>query len=336
METGNEVKSPETVRYQRRRRLPGVELRSVFDSSRCYRFYSTGFEFLVPTTWRGEVWHQRRKGILEPGWVLAAHPGDVFASERVLQAGSWHSLTIDADALAELVCDRARWDRVRLRPFALMSPPLRTQLSVVMQAIQSAPMEDVRSALRSFLAAVACELGEGDALAARTDLPSRAAERFACFRGESSGCVPLAELASETGQSRFQALRAFKRRFGLAPHAYQLRVRLGLAQKSLRDGIPPAHVAAELGFVDQSHFTRHFKQLVGVTPARYVRGIIQTPTAPRNLPPATSRNLQVPTFARSLQTPTTARSLQTQAAAPPWSLPHPSRGPHTSHRSKTG
>ena len=119
--------------------------------------------------------HLARRGLAPSGergsssraGCLAAHPGDVFASRRVLQAGSWSSLTIDPDALTELVGDRARWDRVRLRPFAQLSPHLRTQLSAVMQAIQSAPMDDVRTALRSFLAAVACELGKGNALAAR-------------------------------------------------------------------------------------------------------------------------------------------------------------------------
>src|SRR3954469_2666088 len=93
-ETGSKAKSPETIRYQRRLRLPGVELRTIFDSSRSYLFYSTGFEFLVPITWSGEIWHHRRKARLEPGSILAAHPGDVYASKRVLQAGSWHSLTI--------------------------------------------------------------------------------------------------------------------------------------------------------------------------------------------------------------------------------------------------
>jgi AraC-like DNA-binding protein len=287
MGSPNEIKSPETVRYQRRKRLPGVELRSVFDSSRCYRFYSTGFEFLVPVTWRGEVWHQRRTGILEPGWVLSAHPGDVFASERILQPGSWHSLTVEADALASLVDTPAAWQRIRLRPFAVLSPCLRTYLVAAIEAIQSAPMDTVEEALRGFLNVAAPELGEPDLPAAPcpNGLPSRAAERFACFRSETPGSVRLSALASETGKSRFQALRAFKRRFGLAPHAYQMRVRLGLAQKSLRAGVPPADVAAELGFVDQSHFTRHFKQLVGVTPARYVRGIIPTPTAPKSWPP---------------------------------------------------
>jgi AraC family transcriptional regulator len=30
-----------------------------------------------------------------------------------------------------------------------------------------------------------------------------------------------------------------------------------------------AEVATEVGFSDQSHFTRHFKRLVGVTPRRF-------------------------------------------------------------------
>ena len=148
--------------------------------------------------------------------------------------------------------------------------------------MRSAPMDAVIVNLRDLLAIVAIELAEAEMPAVLPPgLPSRAAERFACFRSASNGSVPLTELASETGLSRFQAMRAFKRRFGLPPAAYQLRVRLGVAQKSLREGMPPADVAAELGFVDQSHFTRHFKRLVGVTPARYVRDIIPTPTAPK-------------------------------------------------------
>jgi AraC-like DNA-binding protein len=280
--TNGEVKSPETIRYQRRRQLPGIELRTVFDSSDCYLFYSTGFEFFVPSSWRGEVWHQRRKAILEPGGVLAAHPGDVFASQSVLRSGSWDSLTIDARAVAELAGERAAWDRVRLRPFSRLSPRLGGCLRAVVRSLQSDPIDCVLANLRSFLGVVADELVEAETPGVATPgLPSRAAERFACFRSEIPASVPLAELATETGLSRFQAVRTFKRRFGLPPQAYQLRVRLGVAQKQLREGMPPALVAAELGFVDQSHFTRHFKRFVGVTPGRYARDIIPTPTVPK-------------------------------------------------------
>ena len=91
------------------------------------------------------------------------------------------------------------------------------------------------------------------------------------LEADQSGQIDLATLAHEVGLSRFAALRAFKRQFGLPPHAYRLQMRLGLARKSLRRGLKPAEVAAEYGFVDQSHLTRHFRRLFGITPAEYAR-----------------------------------------------------------------
>jgi hypothetical protein len=161
--TGSEVRSPETVRLQQRRQLPGVELRTVFDSSRRYWFCSSGFEFLVPLTWRGEVWHQGRMEVIGPGSMLAAHPGDRFASKRVLLSGSWDLLTVDASALPELGGDRAVWEHVRLRPFSLLSPRLGNLFQAIAQSLQSDLMEIVRANLRSFLATVASELVEADA-----------------------------------------------------------------------------------------------------------------------------------------------------------------------------
>jgi AraC-like DNA-binding protein len=81
--------------------------------------------------------------------------------------------------------------------------------------------------------------------------------------------IDLESLAAKAGLSRFQALRAFKRRYGLPPHAYQLCLRIARARSMLNAGAPPADVAARCGFVDQSHFTRHFKRHLGVTPMQY-------------------------------------------------------------------
>jgi hypothetical protein len=162
--TGSDVRSPEMVRHQRRRELPGVELRTVFDSSRRYWFYSSGFDFLVPVTWRGEVWHQGRTEVLESGSVLAAHPGDRFASKRVMQPGSWDLLTVDPNALAALGGDRAAWERIRLRPFSRVSPRLGTLFQAVAESLQSDLLECVQANLRTLVAAVTSELVDRDAV----------------------------------------------------------------------------------------------------------------------------------------------------------------------------
>ncbi|ANZ21221.1 Helix-turn-helix domain [Streptomyces noursei ATCC 11455] len=49
--------------------------------------------------------------------------------------------------------------------------------------------------------------------------------------------------------------------------------RVELARRLLLDGRTPTAVAAEIGFYDQSHLTRHFKRILGVTPGRYARAV---------------------------------------------------------------
>ncbi|MFD1045805.1 helix-turn-helix transcriptional regulator, partial [Kibdelosporangium lantanae] len=69
-------------------------------------------------------------------------------------------------------------------------------------------------------------------------------------------------------------IRAFTRRFGIPPHLYLTGRRVEMARELLLSGIPAATVAAEVGFYDQSHLTRHFKRMLGISPARYARSRI--------------------------------------------------------------
>ena len=84
--------------------------------------------------------------------------------------------------------------------------------------------------------------------------------------------VSLECLSRVAGLSRFHLLRAFRDETGLPPHAYLLGVRLREAKSLLLDGVPVARAAQDAGFFDQSHFTRHFKRLVGVPPGQYAPG----------------------------------------------------------------
>lgn len=84
--------------------------------------------------------------------------------------------------------------------------------------------------------------------------------------------ISLDELARQAGVSRFHFARQFRLSTGESPMAYLRRVRIERSKSILqtRDSTI-AEVAARLGFSDQSHFTRIFGRLVGVSPGSFAR-----------------------------------------------------------------
>lgn len=106
-----------------------------------------------------------------------------------------------------------------------------------------------------------------------TAAQARAVARAREFLHEHAVCeVRLEHLSREAGLSPFHLARSFTAHTGVAPHAYQLHLRVGRAKVLLADGVPPAEAAARTGFCDQSHLGRHFRRLVGVTPGAYAHG----------------------------------------------------------------
>lgn len=86
-----------------------------------------------------------------------------------------------------------------------------------------------------------------------------------------AGGLSLEEAAGLLQAHPAHLVRAFSGAFGIAPHQYLVSRRVSLARRLLLDGLPAAEVAVAAGFYDQSHFTRHFKRVVGTTPGRYAR-----------------------------------------------------------------
>lgn len=90
--------------------------------------------------------------------------------------------------------------------------------------------------------------------------------------------VRVDQLAERLGVSVRTVQRLTRRYVGLAPLALVRRYRLQEAAQRARDGaVSPAEIAAELGYVDQSHLTSDFRQVLGLTPAAYLRAARTSP-----------------------------------------------------------
>lgn len=96
----------------------------------------------------------------------------------------------------------------------------------------------------------------------------------ACERLDSdlSGKVALQQIATELGLSVSHFSRAFRVSTGLPPHQWLLRQRVKAAKQlmTVRD-LPLSEIAMSAGFANQSHFTRVFSSMVGVSPGVWRR-----------------------------------------------------------------
>lgn len=85
------------------------------------------------------------------------------------------------------------------------------------------------------------------------------------------GVTRVHTLVKQSGYSHRRFIAQFRRAVGLTPKTYLRIQRLQQALEMLqrRPGIDWSHIAAEMGFVDQSHLIRDFKALTGLTPEQY-------------------------------------------------------------------
>jgi AraC-like DNA-binding protein len=94
------------------------------------------------------------------------------------------------------------------------------------------------------------------------------------IEGRYTHSLRLDGLARDAGVSKYHLLREFRRQVGIAPHAYQVAVRVARSRELLALGLSAVDVARRVGFYDQSAYTRAFKRAAGITPAAYA-GLVQ-------------------------------------------------------------
>lgn len=94
--------------------------------------------------------------------------------------------------------------------------------------------------------------------------------------------LPLEELAQKSGMDRYTLIRKFNRKYNTTPHSWQIMLRVNEAKRMLENGCSISETSLEVGFYDQSHFSRVFKETYGVTPKQFVKSVLTAATKDSN------------------------------------------------------
>ncbi len=83
--------------------------------------------------------------------------------------------------------------------------------------------------------------------------------------------LSVKEIAAIAQISQYHFLRLFKQKMGITLHQYILQRRVERAKALLQHSpLSLADIALRVGFCDQSHLTRAFKRMVGMTPRQFL------------------------------------------------------------------
>jgi AraC-like DNA-binding protein len=212
---------------------------------------------------RLEWWCRGRVWPCGPGSVLLIQPGDVHRDVSRDGPSTLQVVTLPADAVESAT---GKLDRLeprlvagdhRARPFERLHAAVEQRSGRLEMEVAVA---DAIMALR----------GVNQGATARTRPVRRALELLHARLAEP---VTLDELANHAVLDKFHLCRAFRAQIGMPPHAYLTRLRIMRAKALLVRGVRPSDVAPQVGFYDQSQLNRHFRRIVGTTPARYARGV---------------------------------------------------------------
>lgn len=86
--------------------------------------------------------------------------------------------------------------------------------------------------------------------------------------------ITLHDIADIAGLSEFHLQRMFLATCGVSPHAWVLHRRITRARSLLGGRDPIAQIASACGFSSQSHMTRVFKAMTGMTPSAYRKSVV--------------------------------------------------------------
>lgn len=231
-------------------------------------------QFGIGLILRGAQHSHSGRGKVEAGAgdLITVNPGEVHDGAPIGDAGrQWCILYVEpalvAHAIADIVEGRHGW-REFARP-VIRDTTLAQGFRRLYAAATAPPAGAATPGRESLLLALLASSLDLPRSRPPSAVPAAIAQARALIDDDPAAPVSLADLACASGLSRFQVLRGFSQATGMTPHAYQVQRRVALARRLIRLGATLTDAAIASGFADQSHMTRVFVRLYGLTPGVY-------------------------------------------------------------------
>jgi AraC-like DNA-binding protein len=227
-------------------------------------------------TGNGSLGYRRASWRAYDGTVLAVPPDEAHTAEPLRGSGWTYRAMYPSTELMSAALGHADGDPpVFFSQPIYDDPPLARTLAHLHAMLESGTQTlDAEAVLVTALHALVARHGVAPP-AARPDTP---VARIVTTTREYlhtnySRPIKLATLAALCDTSPFHLVRCFTDVVGMPPHAYLTQLRANRARALLLRGERLSGVAYSCGFCDQSHLTRTFKRLFGVTPGSYVAAL---------------------------------------------------------------
>lgn len=207
-----------------------------------------------------------------PGSLVLVNPGEVhtgFSASRTPL--SYRMLRADPGLMQRLVSDAGAKGALHFTQPIIHNSPLAWQIRDFHSITElSETTLELEVRLTEAISAIISAYGNVDTPTGKTGKEHRAIRQIKTYLRENYfQNVTLEQLATLTELNRSYLIRVFRDEVGLPPYAYLTQVRVENAKLLLIEGQPLSQVALAVGFADQSHLSRFFKRIVGVTPGRF-------------------------------------------------------------------
>ncbi|MGE8362164.1 AraC family transcriptional regulator [Pseudomonas sp.] len=263
------------ARFWRDDALPFIEARQVEDGRElCYARHSHE-TFSIGVITRGESTYINREVHLRvcEGTVVLMNPGDVHACNPIDGLPwSYVMLYVDAAWLGGLQHALGLSEGPGFQPLsAIMSLDWALYDGVVqlygVLTDGGLSIETKQDAATAFFTRVLQTLET--APLSQSEAHDKLQRAAAFMQAHCAQALKIDDICAAAELSPSYLTRAFKKLYGMTPHAFLLNQRVQLARLLLKRGEPLAEVALASGFADQAHFQRAFKQLLAATPGQY-------------------------------------------------------------------